>query len=216
MTRATRRYDLPGVAEAYAHERFQDSSGRRRDRRETADVLELFACIGTHPGTLADMPCGTGRFAGRLPGDLLLAGDLSSEMLRHARERYGRVPLVQASAAHLPLSDRSVDTLFCMRLLHHLRADARRAVLHELHRVARRHALVSIFLGPSLQGMRSRLKRALGRKSSRIAIGRKTFDGDLAATGWRVRAERPRARFVSEQWLFLLEKVEPRSCPSVP
>lgn len=86
-----------------------------------------------------DVACGTGALLealGAEHADLRAVGlDLSLPMLSAARQRLGRVPLIQAEASRLPLFDRSFDLVFCVNSFHYFRRPL--AALHEARRVLR-------------------------------------------------------------------------------
>jgi demethylmenaquinone methyltransferase/2-methoxy-6-polyprenyl-1,4-benzoquinol methylase len=82
----------------------------QRWRREALRALDL------RPGDVfLDLACGTGDFLAlaQARGARLVGADFSREMLRHARQRGVRAPLVEADAARLPLTDASVTALAC-------------------------------------------------------------------------------------------------------
>jgi SAM-dependent methyltransferase len=198
-------YDAPGVAARYARDRFAIGSGPRTHARESARLGALLARIEA-PRRVLDIPCGTGRFAAFFPHATVVRADLSIEMLRETQQLdTPRTRLALARAEALPFASASVDLVFCIRLLHHLDEGPRRAALRELARVSRVHALVSIYLGPSLQGARRAWKHLRGApRRSRRSISTATFHADLAATGWRPLARLPLRRFLSESWYYLL------------
>lgn len=197
-------YDEPGVAARYAAERFSRGSGPRTHARERARLRSLLARIEA-PRAVLDLPCGTGRFAELFAGAHLVQADLSLAMLREARRARPALRRVLAHATALPFARESFDLVFCIRLLHHLDEEPRRAVLRELRRTSRGHALVSIYLGPTLQGARRRWKQLRGAsRRSRRSISAAQFHADLAAAGWRVVARAPLRRWLSESWYYLL------------
>lgn len=93
-----------------------------------------------------DVGCGTGTLLGivahDLEGPLRLCGvDAATEMVAYARQKADAkdVPmeLQIACANHLPYADGSFDVAFCTFVLHHLQANTKPAVLHEIRRVLR-------------------------------------------------------------------------------
>lgn len=95
--------------------------------------------VGT--GT-ADIPRRLRRAAGRRGARLSVIGvDVSAPMLRSARSALDAAAC--ADAARLPFADDSVDVVACSQLLHHFEAADARAVIAELHRVARRRVVIS-------------------------------------------------------------------------
>lgn len=99
--------------------------------REPVDRL-----LGTGPGRLLDLCCGTGL---HVPGLLALGWDvtgldLSGDQLRRARERVaGRAILVRGDARTLPFGDRSFDAVVSM--FSHTDVDAFPELLVEARRV---------------------------------------------------------------------------------
>ena len=90
--------------------------------------------------TLLDVGCGNGRSLPQLMAAFrpahLIGLEHEASLLAAARTRAGPlVSLVQGDCARLPLSDGSVDLIFCHQTFHHL-VD-QHAVLCEFHRVLR-------------------------------------------------------------------------------
>jgi SAM-dependent methyltransferase len=65
------------------------------------------------PGSVADVCCGDGRLAPRLPGTPVVGVDRSAALLRLARAAAPTAPLVQADARALPLPDDRFDLVVC-------------------------------------------------------------------------------------------------------
>lgn len=129
--------------------------------RERACLAKALRHAG-YPRTVLDLPCGTGRFwpvFQRCGVSSLIAGDGSRGMLDVAAgNRLGPgLPerLIETSAFDMDLADRSVDFAACMRFYHHLAMPQdRRALLAELKRVSRRHAVLSLWVDGNLAGNR--------------------------------------------------------------
>jgi SAM-dependent methyltransferase len=115
--------------------------GRRADRAERALLERLLAPFATARRAL-EIGCGTGHFtrwlAGRVPHVIGL--DRSPGMLREARRRDGRLPLVQADAHELPVGSRAVDVSLFVLTLEFLERPA--DALAEAVRVSSRGVLV--------------------------------------------------------------------------
>lgn len=197
-------YEAAGRADHYAGSRWSATAhARRTDARERSLIAGWLARCAPLDCVL-DLPCGAGRMRPLMEAAAprALAADAVLPMLA----RHGGALRLQASAHALPLRNGAADLVLCARLLHHLEAAERSAVLRELARVSRRWAIVSHFDAASVQALRARLRRiGDGRRAQRIA----EFRAAARAAGW---IERDRAwilRGWSEQTWALLEK-EPR------
>ncbi len=116
--------------------------GRERTLRER--TLEA---AGLEAGErVLDIGCGTGTLALAAkrrvgPGGTVRAIDASPEMLARAKGKASKagldVSFESARAQELPLSDASVDVVFCTLVLHHLAGDGPRRAIEEMRRVLR-------------------------------------------------------------------------------
>ena len=148
---------------------------------------------------LLELATGTGRF---WPVDFdvcpnaVFAMDNSLSMLREARLQNERQPhLICGSAFQLPLPDKSLDAVLCMRFLHHLyHNEDRMVVLAELARIARKGVVVSLWsdgnikAGKRLQSQQHRqFNRGFG---PRICIPQKRLEQEFKLSGFRVVSSR--------------------------
>ena len=125
-----RRVDYDEVAAAY------DARYSYRHYPETGTLLRRF--MGDDPAAIAvEIGCGTGHWLRELAGSVrtLIGVDLSWGMLERARGAAPAAPLVRADAVFLPVAAASVDRLFCVNVLHHVRDDA--AFIRECRRALR-------------------------------------------------------------------------------
>jgi SAM-dependent methyltransferase len=207
--RFSRHYDQPGVAGAYARQRFQASWRMRlQGWREAQIVTALVRRVsgGRPMRSVADMPSGAGRLSGVLGATAkapVIQIDRSPSMLMFAG---GPIRAV-GDAMALPLADGATDLLLCNRLLHHLPdAAARIAVLRELRRVAG-SAIVSFYDSASASHARRRRKGATegARISRRYAQTRASFEDEARGAGWRIVTMRAVLRWLSSQTYALLE-----------
>ena len=111
--------------------------------REVAVIRSLLQQINPEEGVVLDVPSGTGKLEGMLsefPWQII-AADVSLAMMTLAREECRDDQLIRylkCDARQLPLDDKSVDTIVCLRLFQRLGEAARRTILREFHRVGRR------------------------------------------------------------------------------
>lgn len=195
----------PGAGRRYAGPRFRDERARSRDPDRVTRLLDRH---GIRPSTVLDAPSGTGRLEPALASRCkdYIALDRSPSMLaEHPRGRR-----LLGSVQALPFADDRFDLVVCCRLLHHLEAEERRAVLAELVRVSRGWVLASFWDATSWHAWRRRsgLRRA-SRPDTRRACTRAQIGADLAAAGAQVRGFAASFRFVSPQ-TFVAARVEAR------
>ncbi len=179
---------------------------RWRTMRELAVMRDL---VGDSPGpVILNVPCGGGRLSTPLerPGVLLIEADSSPGQLGLNMSRAVTTPRIgmTASAFSLPLPDRSVDTVVCARLSHHLDSDdAREALLAELWRVCRGRLVFSFRDACSLQSLSRRLR---GRRLHATAMSRRRLRLAAAALGARVARIRSVSNFGARHSYALLER----------
>jgi ubiquinone/menaquinone biosynthesis C-methylase UbiE len=108
-----------------------------------------------NPNLVLDLPCGAGRFwplLAEAPNRVILAADNSADMLTTAMagqpaDIVERVKTFQTSAFDIDLGDNAVDSIFCMRLIHHVAEHEHRlAMLRELCRVTRDTVIISLWV----------------------------------------------------------------------
>jgi ubiquinone/menaquinone biosynthesis C-methylase UbiE len=156
-----------------------------------------------NPQSVLDLPCGAGRFWPMLaeqPGRRIIAADNSSDMLATARKAQptdvvARVTTMQTSVFAIDLADKAVDSVFCMRLLHHIgSAEHRMAMLSELHRVSRDSVIVSLWVDGNFKSWRrKRLERKRDQDPSwkaqqnRFVLPAITAEAEFRAAGFTVQ-----------------------------
>jgi ubiquinone/menaquinone biosynthesis C-methylase UbiE len=93
--------------------------------------------------------CGSGRLTARLaeavsPGGLVIAFDVSREMVRKARQAVPQAAagILLATATYLPVASACLDTVICLNVFPHFLDQA--ATLEEIHRVLRPHGALWI------------------------------------------------------------------------
>lgn len=201
--RATERYLTPEAASRY--------EGVHRDRarhhREVRCIERALADLP--PGSrVLDLPCGAGRMFEALAGlDFRITGiDHSPAMLAAAERIAQRLPQVQdlreGNVFETDLPSRSFDAVLCNRLLHHFAAPQdRQKALRELARLSRGVVVASFFCTASLDGLRTRWKRARrGTASGRSAIPYRRLLEDVESAGLRVERVLRTLPGISKQW----------------
>jgi SAM-dependent methyltransferase len=176
-------YATDAAASRYEAKSRKGPLRRLSARREAALVAR--ALRGLPPGArVLDVPCGAGRLlsVAAAGGRRAIGADFAAPMLALAR-RAG-APVVRASATALPLADRAVDAVVCVRLLHHYGADDRARILAEIRRVIRDRALLTVFDARSFKHRRRlRRERRRARPSLRYGVRIGDFLDELRAAG---------------------------------
>jgi ubiquinone/menaquinone biosynthesis C-methylase UbiE len=197
------RYERAGKSATYA------VRNPRRAARELALLQRVWP--GRAGETVLDLPCGAGRLAPWLVeqrGHALLQADGARAMLQQARAdgTAGR-HLVQADARVMPFADAAVDGVVMFRFLHHLDGEARRAVVAEACRVARRFVTVSFFHPCSVHHLQRLLRRLTGAPATRFAVTRGRLAAEFARHGFVVSAHAAELPFARDLWLASFERI---------
>jgi len=121
---------------------------RFRWQQEMA-VVDRRAARWPRGSLVLDAPCGTGRFFPVLAkhGHRVIGADISADMLRAIPNHHSgdhRVWMLRGDIECLPLPDSSVDVVLAMRVWSFLSDEARRALLFQSRRIARRSLLVQV------------------------------------------------------------------------
>jgi len=153
----------------YVEDRFRSTRMQQVDKLER-QIASQFAKL-TISGALLDAPCGPGRFVDVFQSVERYVGvDLNEEAIIEARLRHsgpGREFLV-GSVLCLPFQDNEFDSVFCMRLLHHVPSEIMMAqIIKEIARVSSTYVLLSFYRS---SGIRYWLKRLRGKKVSGFPV----------------------------------------------
>jgi 2-polyprenyl-3-methyl-5-hydroxy-6-metoxy-1,4-benzoquinol methylase len=194
------KYDRAHAEQYFAKHR-TGLSRRLSHWRDEKIARNALICAG-QPGLVLDLPCGAGRFLsllGEQPNRIILAADNSADMLKVASQHQpaelgDRVQYLQTSAFAIDMPDSSVDTLFCMRLLHHIAtARNRRVMLRELHRVCRDTVIISLWVDGNFKAWKRRrleLKRARsgrnGQNQNRFVLAKSVAESEFIETGFSI------------------------------
>jgi ubiquinone/menaquinone biosynthesis C-methylase UbiE len=200
-------YQRPDIVSSYDRRRFPSDKSTLRKWRIIRRMLDE----RTDVQTVLDMPCGTGRFTGRLQehGMRVVAADLSLAMLQEARGRHpSPLEAVRGDAARLPLRDGAVDMVLCIRFMMHVPPEHRVAVMRELARVSRRWVLLDVRHLYSLGYWWKSLRHSAGLKV-KTPVFRYTWrklKADLAQAGLTIHRQAWLCPGFSEKLLILCEK----------
>lgn len=165
------RFSQRAQAERY-RDRFKKGRRQKTHQREVTALENALSQIG-NVGTILDVACGAGRFASTLASHCkkIFQTDYSIHMLNINREdvpfENSRSGYFQADASTIPLSDKSVDLVFCHRFLNHVPDDAIRGkIMKEFARISQKYVVVSC-LGPMqlIRILRSMFNRLIGKTS---------------------------------------------------
>ena len=147
----------------------QDGLARRLSHKRDEQLARKALALAGEPGLVLDLPCGAGRFWPLLAEKTnreIIGADYSAAMLDVASlaqpsEVVKRVRRLQTSAFDIDLPDNSVDSIFSMRLLHHIGDSSHRmALLREFHRVSRDSVIISLWVDGNFKAWkRKRLER---------------------------------------------------------
>jgi ubiquinone/menaquinone biosynthesis C-methylase UbiE len=166
-----------------------------RDVQLARKALELAG----DPGLVLDLPCGAGRFWPLLaekPNRVIIGADNSAAMVATAcamqpAEVVKRVRSLQTSAFAIDLPDNSVDSIFSMRLLHHIgEANDRAVLLKEFHRVTRDSVIVSLWVDGNFKAWkRRRAERDRGQEGyqNRFVLPQATVEAEFVKAGFKIQ-----------------------------
>jgi ubiquinone/menaquinone biosynthesis C-methylase UbiE len=183
------------VAEHYDERRFTSFGGWLYDRMEkhvVASCLDAGQKIAPINSVL-DLACGTGRMSEYLAtrGYQLACGDISEEMLGVAKKRlslagFNDVVFFQLDIYKTGQADGSHDCVTAFRLFQHLTSEQRGQALREMARVSRRFVLVNMMYTSAYYRFVTKLRRILGRYTTRYTSSRSEIDQEVGYAGLRI------------------------------
>ena len=184
-------------ARAYFH-KHRDGLARRLSHWRDIDLARKALHAAGDPTLVLDLPCGAGRFwpvLAEQPNRVIIAADNSAAMLDVARAAHDetinqRVRTLQTSAFAIDLPDHSVDSVFCMRLLHHIgEAEHRQAMLREFHRVSRDTVILSLWVDGNFKAWkRKRLEATRPQRAyqNRFVVPAATVEREFRDSGFDI------------------------------
>lgn len=142
------------------------------------------------PATILDVPCGTGRLSIHLSqkGFRVRAMDISLEMILYAKEKIkafnliNEVMLEVGNAEFLPYPDNSFDVCVSLRLFGHTPPKARKKILRELKRTAKKYLVLVYYNKNCLQNFLRKRQRARNQIGWH-PISYKQIEEELKETG---------------------------------
>lgn len=195
-------------AQKYLH-KHRDGFWRNLSHWRDEQLARRALALAGEPGLVLDLPCGAGRFWPLLAeksNRAIIAADNSVDMLKVAcaaqpADVVKRVRTLQSSAFAIELPDSSVDSIFCMRLLHHIGGSAHRlALLRECRRVTRDSLIVSLWVDGNFKAW----KRKRTEQRRRLENGQDGYQNRFVLPAATVEAEFHQAGFEIQQHLDFL------------
>jgi hypothetical protein len=186
-------YQRVAAAEGYDRSYREKAFKRLSTRRELALLRRLLA-TQRRSRRLLNLPSGGGRVSPPLAEstELLVEADIAvGQLLYGAGRRDWSTPEVRmtASAFHIPLRDRAVDGVVCIRLCHHLPTTAERErLMTELLRVAERFVVMTFFDFRSVKNLLRRARRPLDGKPPKHTMRTEEVRHLAAASGFAMRS----------------------------
>ena len=155
------------------------------------------------PGLVLDLPCGAGRFWPLLSeksNRIIIGADNSADMINAAltyqpADVVSRVKLLQTSAFDIDLPDNAVDSIFCMRLMHHIgEAEHRLTLLKEFHRVTRETVILSLWVDGNFKAWKRKrheiLRTASGEQGAyqnRFVVPKSVAEAEFKSAGFSIQ-----------------------------
>ncbi|OPB00924.1 SAM-dependent methyltransferase [Pseudomonas fluorescens] len=170
------------------------------------------------PHTVLDLPCGTGRFWPMLMENknrIIFAADNSEDMLAVAKEaqshRIGKnIQIFKTSAFDISLPNDFVDSIFCMRLLHHIGGQKdRQKILQEFYRVSRDSVIISLWVDGNIKAYRRKrveLRRKTSAYQNRFVISVNLIESEFKAAGFEIQNYIDFLPFIHMWRIYILRK----------
>ena len=200
----------------------QNNLARRLSHKRDEQLARGALAMAGEPGLVLDLPCGAGRFWPLLaekPNRVIIGADNSASMLNVATaaqpaDVVKRVRPLQTSAFAIDLPDNAVDSIFCMRLFHHIgEAAHRKAILSEFQRVSRDSVIISLWVDGNIKAWRrKRLEarrnngQADGSYQNRFVLPAATVEQEFEAAGFRIQERMDFLPFYAMWRVYVLRK----------
>lgn len=204
-------------------EKHQAGLARKLSNYRDQQLARRALALADEPNLVLDLPCGAGRFWSTLaeqPNRIILAADNSADMLATAMASQPQhitehVRTLQTSAFAIDLPDNSVDSIFCMRLLHHIQQPEHRlALLKEFYRTTRDSVIISLWVDGNYKAWRRKKlekKRAqrgqVQKNSNRFVISQKTVEKEFTQAGFSIQTHLDFLPSYSMWRVYVLRKI---------
>lgn len=208
-------------AQAYFR-KHQDGLARRLSHARDEQMARRALALAGEPGLVLDLPCGAGRFWPLLaekPNRVIIGADNSEAMIQTAcaaqpPEVVARIRPLQTSAFAIDLPDNAVDSIFCMRLFHHIGDPAhRKTILEEFQRVSRDSVILSLWVDGNFKAWRRRKledkRSARAQQDSyqnRFVLPAETVEAEFKAAGFRIQEHLDFLPFYAMWRVYVLRK----------
>lgn len=162
------------------------------------------------PNMVMDLPCGAGRFWQTFLThgvEKIIGVDQSEGMLRVCREmtpvhQLQRIELHQGDVKNIPLSDKSVPSIFCMRLLHHIDIKSyRMAIYKEFQRVSSDTVCISYWVDGNIK---SAINLRRPHKNQNY-LSREVLEAEFLEAGFKIVGHVDMLKFYSPWRTYILK-----------
>lgn len=150
---------------------------------------------------------------------MIIGADNSESMLKVAMvaqpaDVVKRVRPLQTSAFDIDLPDNAVDSIFCMRLMHHIgEPEHRLAILQEFHRVTRDSVIISLWVDGNFKAWKRKRAEVKRRRKgeqegyqNRFVLPAATVEGEFEQAGFRVQESLDFIPFYAMWRVYVLRK----------
>lgn len=203
-------------------DKHQAGLARRLSHQRDEQMARRALALAGEPGLVLDLPSGAGRFWPLLAekaNRVIIGADNSAAMLETAcrsqpAQVVERVRPLQTSAFAIDLPDNAVDSIFCMRLFHHIgEAAHRKAILSEFQRVSRDSVILSLWVDGNFKAWRRKKleqqRNAAGEQGSyqnRFVLPAATVEAEFEAAGFRIQERMDFLPFYAMWRVYVLRK----------
>lgn len=180
-------------------------------------MIKRAARIAGNPKVILDLPCGFGRLWPAMiatGATKIIAADKSTGMLQVAKEMapaniLSHVTCIPSTATEIELADKSVDSVFCMRLLHHINdKNYRLAIYHSFQRVARDTVVISLWNQNSARYQRNKRKGKIANsgvhKGDRYFFNVQEMEAEFIEGGFEIIGHTDMLPYVSPWRTYVL------------